>query len=197
MKLSSGLYIFAFSSLVLLSASCTLRYKQEVKAEEKNPEFIFQGTKYTKYEKSRPVAMVQASSMEKYRNSDAVYAKDVNFSTYDSNGQIENDGSCGLLYADTTKEVYELFDGIQLFSGAFGASFSANVLHWNGKNQQLTGGRNDFVFIEKDDTSIYGSGFSASGVSGTYTFKNSVEGKIETQSVQEAQAAANLHEGGE
>lgn len=190
MKLSSVLFALTFS-LIFLNASCSLKYNQTDNAEEKNPEFIFQGTKYSKYEKSRQVATVQAESMEKYKNSDAIYAKDVNFSTYGSNGQVENDGSCGLLYADTTKEVYEFFDGIQLYSGAFGASFSANVLHWNGKNQQLTSGRNDYVFIEKDDTSIYGSGFSASGVSGTFSFKNSVEGKIETQAVQDAQSTAN------
>ena len=58
--------------------------------------------------------------------------------------------------------------------------FYANILRWNEKTEQLTSGRSDMVKIEKDDTSIRGSGFSADGVSKQFSFSGNVTGNIET-----------------
>lgn len=189
MTFNSGLKVL-FALSIFSFASCSLKYEQPVSADEKNPEFIFSGANYTRYEKSQPVANLQAEKMERYRQSDAVYAQNVQFETYDKNQSVDNDGSCGLMYADTSRQLYEFYNGIRLFSNSFGASFSADNLRWDGKNQQLTSGRTDYVLIEKDNTTLYGSGFSASGVSGKFVFKNSAEGKIESESVEQAQNQA-------
>ena len=55
------------------------------------------------------------------------------------------------------------------------------MLKWNGKTEQLTGGRKDTVRVEKDGTVLYGTGFSASGVSKTFSFAGTVSGEIETK----------------
>ena len=55
------------------------------------------------------------------------------------------------------------------------------MLRWNGKTEQLTGGRRDTVRIEKDGTIIYGTGFSASGVSKKFGFAGTVSGEIEAK----------------
>ena len=62
---------------------------------------------------------------------------------------------------------------------------SADSLRWNGKSEQLTSGRNDMVKIEQNDTVMYGSGFSASGVSKKYAFTGVVSGEIKQNKVQE------------
>ena len=55
------------------------------------------------------------------------------------------------------------------------------MLKWNANNEQLTSGRGDIVRVEKDDTVIRGSGFSASGISKTFSFRGNVTGDIETE----------------
>lgn len=184
------LFILLTLSPIVLN-SCSLKYEQKSMAEEVNPEFLFSNTVYNSYSNGQLTATITAEKMERYKKSNDVYAKNVEFATYNSENAIENDGSCGYMHANPETEFFEFFDGIHLFSNSFGASFSANVLRWNGKNQQLTGGRTDYVFIEKDNTTLHGSGFSASGISGTYLFRNTAEGSVETNSVQEIQNQPN------
>ena len=69
------------------------------------------------------------------------------------------------------------------------------MLKWNGNTEQLTGGRKDTARIEKDGAIIYGSGFSASGVSKSFSFSGSVSGEIETKDNQET--TENTGESGE
>ena len=58
------------------------------------------------------------------------------------------------------------------------------MLKWNGKTEQMTGGRKDTAKLEKDGTVIYGTGFSASGISKSFTFAGSVSGEIEAKDKQ-------------
>lgn len=189
MKINFCIFTILFSLLIF--SSCSLKYDQKKDVEEVNPEFIFENTTFKRYENCNLSAVVTASTMERYKKSQAVYADNVNFSTYNSQNQIDNDGSCGLMMADTKTNDFQFFDGVRLFSNSFGASFSADSLKWNGNNQQLTSGRNDYVLIEKDNTTLYGSGFSASGVSQSFLFKNSAEGSVLTENMQDAQNTAN------
>ena len=94
------------------------------------------------------------------------------------------------------KEIFEFYEGVSLFSSVFGGSFTANVLRWNGKNMQLTGSRNDTVYIEKENTSLSGAGFSGSGISRSYLFKNAAEGTVDTDLAQQTQEEVNTNMGG-
>ena len=187
------LVFLGISTLVLFSSSCSLKYDETINAEEKNPEFIFFDTKLTRYENNSKKAEINTGYIEQYKNSDATYARDVNFKTLDKEGKLETEGKCGLLYFDSKKELYELYDGIKLFNIKQNTRFSADILRWNGKTEQLTSGRTDMVRIEKDDTVIIGSGFSASGISGRFNFTGTVNGNIVTKSEEEksGETAAN------
>ncbi len=182
LKLLSMLGISAFG---LILSSCSLKYDETVSAEEKNPEFVFYDTKLTRYENNSKKAEINTGYLEQYKNSDATYAKDVKFTTLDKEGKLETEGNCGLMYFDSKNELYELYDGIKLFNVKQNTRFSADILRWNGKTEQLTSGRTDMVRIEKDDTVIIGSGFSASGISGRYNFTGMVNGNIVTKSEKE------------
>ena len=175
------IYSLLISAFLIFSFSCSLKYDQTVNAEETNPEFVFTHAKMVRYEKGAESVKVYADSIEQYKDSDITYGKNVSFTTYDDDQEVETEGSCGYLYADSEKEIYELYDGIKIYNKAQNTNFFANMLKWNGKTEQLTGGKRDTAKIEKDGTVIYGTGFSASGVSKTYSFSGTVSGEIEAK----------------
>lgn len=166
---------------MIIFSSCSLKYGENVNAEETNPEFVFKHAKLIRYKNAEESAVVSAESIEQYKNSDITYGKNVTFTTYDEEGKVETEGSCGYLYADTDSEIYELYDGIKIRNNDQNTNFSANMLKWDGKTEQLTGGKRDTAKIEKEGTVIYGTGFSASGVSKTFSFSGTVSGQIETK----------------
>ena len=87
-----SLLICFFGILVgLSSSSCSLKYDEAVNAEEKNPEFVFYNTKLTRYESNKKKAEVNTEYLEQYKNSDATYAKNVNFQTIDKEGKLETE----------------------------------------------------------------------------------------------------------
>ena len=134
----------------------------------------------TRYENLKASLEVQAATLEQYKNSNETYGKDISFISYDKEGKTETEGSCGIIFADTGKKVYELYDNISLYNTPEKMRFSANILKWDGRTEQLTSGRSDMVKIEKDDTIMRGSGFSASAVSKQFSFRGNITGTIET-----------------
>ena len=137
--------------------SCSLKYDQSVNAEETNPEFVFTHANLIRYENGSESVRVYADNIEQYKNSDITYGKNITFTTYDDENKIETEGSCGYLYADSENELYEMYDGIKIYNKSDNTNFFANMLKWNGKNEQLTGGKLDTARIENallGDTSI-------------------------------------------
>ena len=186
---------FVFLIIAVFSiTACSLKYDEIVNAEESNPEFVFNHAKLVRYEKAQEKVVVQADNIEQYKDSSITYGRNVKFLTYDQNHKLETEGSCGYLYADTDAEIYELYDGIKLFSKVQNTNFYADMLKWNGKTEQMTGGRKDTAKLEKDGTVIYGTGFSASGISKSFTFAGSVSGEIETKDKQENDGQEEVQE---
>lgn len=179
--LIKNLYTGLFFVFTLFCLSCSLKYDEVVNAEETNPEFIFDHAKMVRYENNKETVLVKADNIEQYKDSSVTYGKNVKFTTYDKEQKLETEGSCGYLYADTDLELYELYDGIKLFSKVQNTNFFADMLKWDGQTEQLIGGRKDTVRVEKDGTVLYGTGFSASGVSKSFSFSGTVSGEIETK----------------
>ena len=166
--------------LCLVLPSCSLKYAETVNSEDKVPEFVFEDTKMVRYENQKPSLEVTAATLEQYKDSNETYGKDIAFTSYDDEGNVETEGSCGIIFADSGKKLYELYDDIDVYNAPEKMRFYASVLRWNGQTEQLTSGRSDMVKIEKDDTIMRGSGFSASGVSKTFSFRGNITGAIET-----------------
>ena len=133
-----------------------------------------------RYEDQKPSLEVEAGMLEQYKNSNETYGKDISFISYDKEGKTETEGSCGIIFADTGKKVYELYDNISVYKKQKKMRFYANVLKWDGRTEQLTSGRSDMVKIEKDDTIMRGSGFTASAISKNFSFRGNITGTIET-----------------
>ncbi len=177
-------------SFVLLS-SCSLKYSETVKAEDRVPEFVFEDTKMIRYEDMKPSLEVTAATLEQYKDTNESYGKDISFISYDKEGKTETEGSCGIIFADSGKKVYELYDDINVYNVPEKMRFFANVLKWDGATEQLTSGRSDMVKIEKDDTIMRGSGFSASGISKKFSFRGNITGTIETNDEKEEAPVEN------
>lgn len=173
-------YLFALLCISLfVCTSCSLKYREETQAESTNPEFIFTDAQIEQIENNKKTLRVKASLIEKYKNSDNSFAKDVDFKTFEKDGSLESEGKCDYLKMNSQVSEYEMYDNIQLFSKKHNAFFYSDVIKWNGKTEQLISGRNQTVKVKKDDTTIIGSGFSASGVTGKYQFTGVVSGVIE------------------
>jgi len=174
-----------FILLSLFCTSCSLKYSETVNSEDRVPEFVFEETKLVRYEDMTPRLELSAGSLEQYKNTTETYGKDISFISYDKDGKTETEGSCGIIFADTGKKLYELYDDINVYNTPEKMRFYANVLRWDGRSEQLTSGRSDMVKIEKDDTIMRGTGFSASGLSKKFSFRGNITGTIETKDEKE------------
>lgn len=172
--------LFSFVLIIVIS-SCSLKYDETIDVGLNTPEMIFENTHMTRYEDNKITFEMSAEVLEQYKKSSETFARNVSFKSYNSEGDVETEGACGLLSSDTKKEIYELYDDIKLYNLKENTNFFANVLRWNAKTEQLTSGRGDKVQIEKDDAVIRGTGFSASGVSKTFSFRGTITGEIDAK----------------
>lgn len=173
-------YVILLFSTVLFF-SCSVKYEETVRAEDVVPEFTFTQVDLNRYESNKLTVKFTAEKLEQYKNSSESFAKNIEFSSYNKKNELTTEGSCNLLAANTDTEIYTLFDNIQVSSKEDNVKFYSDSLKWNAKTEQLTSGKSNTVKIQKDDATIYGSGFSASGVSKSFSFSGSVSGEIITK----------------
>ena len=135
----------------------------------------------TKYESSKKNVSLKAEQLEQYKSDNSVFAKNAEFETFDSEGKKETSGSCQLISANTKKEIYTLYGQIQLNLPKQEMQIAADSLNFNKKTEQITSGQNSEVKLIKKDIEMSGYGFSASGVSKSFSFVDSVSGTIVTK----------------
>ena len=172
--------VLLITAVCILSA-CSLDYGKSVNVEDSIPEFRFTDATYSQYENNRQTLELAAEKIEQYKSDGSSYARKASFKRYDEKGNLETEGTCDLLSADTQHDLYLLFDNIYMRLHSQDLKIQAKTLRFDGKNEQITSSLEDEVTIEKKDTRILGRGFSASGVSKTFSFADTVEGKVITQ----------------
>lgn len=173
-------YSILLISALFLSFSCSLNYLTGENSEDKIPEFSFKNAQYTKYETSKKNITLKAEQLEQYKSDNAVFAKNAEFETFSKEGKEETSGSCQLIAANTKKEIYTLYGDIKLNLQKQDMKIEADSLNFNKKSEQITSGRNSEVKLTKKDVTMSGYGFSASGVSKSFSFMENVSGTIIT-----------------
>ena len=181
-------FIFLFLSTII-SFSCSLNYNNSENSEGSIPEFCFKNANYTKYESNKKNISLKAAQLEQYKSDNAVFAKNAEFETFDSEGKQDTSGFCNLISANTKKELYTLYGDIQLNLQKQEMKILADALNFNKKTEQITSGKNSEVRLSKKDVEMSGYGFSASGVSNTFSFIDTVSGTITTSEEQESENA--------
>ena len=177
--MTRALYFPAFFS-VIFSFSCSLNYLKSENSEDKIPEFCFKNANYAKYEASKKNITLKAAKLEQYKSDNAVFVSDAEFETFDKEGNAETKGSCELVSANTKKEIYTLYGNINLSLPKQDMTIEADSLNFNKKTEQITSSRTGEVKLTKKDIKVSGYGFSASGVSNSFSFIDSVSGTILT-----------------
>ena len=173
-------YYILLSSVFFLSISCSLNYLTSENSEDKIPEFSFKNAQYTKYETSKKNITLKAELLEQYKSDNAVFARNAEFETFSKDGNEETSGSCQLIAANTKKEIYTLYGDIKLNLQKQDMQILADSLNFNKKSEQITSGKNSEVKLTKKDVTMSGYGFSASGVSKSFSFLENVSGNIIT-----------------
>lgn len=166
-------------SSLFIFLGCSLKYIQSYQDESNVPEFIFTDAVYTKYEDDAKKLSLSAGVLEQYKEGNSMYARDVSFQLLKKTGEIETEGSCKLLSANSDEEKYTLYDDIKIKNFDENLEVTAGSIRWNGKSEQLTSSRNDMVTIKKGDTTMQGSGFSASAISKKFAFTGVITGEFE------------------
>ena len=166
-------------SSLFIFLGCSLKYSQSYQDESNVPEFIFTDAVYTKYEDDAKKLSLSAGVLEQYKEGNSMYARDVSFQLLKKTGEIETEGSCKLLSANSDEEKYTLYDDIKIKNFDENLEVTAGSIRWNGKSEQLTSSRNDMVTIKKGDTTMQGSGFSASAISKKFAFTGVITGDFE------------------
>jgi len=171
--------------IILISlGSCSLNYGRDENSESTIPELNFSNATFKRVEDGQTTISMNAAQLEQYKSDNASFAKDVQFSTYDDNNQLDTEGSCRLLSADTKNKKYGLYNDISLHVNSQSLEITAQALKFDGKTEQLTSNRDSEVSIKKDDMETKGRGFSASGVSKTFSFMYAVDGEVTTEDPQ-------------
>ncbi|WP_407427972.1 LPS export ABC transporter periplasmic protein LptC [Treponema sp.] len=176
MKKSPGFFLI----LSFFSFSCSLEYLKSENSEDSIPEFTFKNANYTKYESNKKNIFLSAEILEQYKSDNAVFVKNAEFQTFSSDGTQETGGECQLIAANTNDEIYTLYGDIKLNLPKQKMSIDAQALNFNKKTEQITSSKDSEVKLTKDNITISGLGFSASGVSKSFSFSNEVSGIINT-----------------
>ena len=160
--------------------SCSLDYETQINADSYTPEFVFTNLTLHRYEKEKLSIELQAELMEQYKGNAASFAKQSEFTTWTSDGNLDTMGMCKLISINSNEKLYTLFGDIHIYNEGEKVNIEADNLRYNGKNEQLTSGKTESVHIFKDDLDLTGLDFSASGVSHSYTFAGKVQGIMQT-----------------
>lgn len=189
-----ALYFLSLAVSVFISFSCSLNYLQGENSEDSIPEFCFKNANYTKYEGNKRNVTLKAEQLEQYKSDNAVFAKNASFETFDDEEEMETGGSCQLIAADTKKEIYTLYGDILLSLPKQDMEIAADTLNFNKKTEQITSGKSSEVRLTKKDISMQGYGFSASGVSKSFSFIDTVSGTINTSDAGESSSEESYEE---
>lgn len=166
----------------LLLSACSLDYGEQVNASAQVPELTFRNSTYSRYQDGKLSVRLEADTLEQYKGTQGSFAGNAHFLTWSDSGELETEGTCALLGINSSTEIYTMFSNILLKNYKQNMEIKAQNLKWNGKTEQLTSGKTDTVFLHRDNMELYGTGFSASGVSQTFSFDAPVSGTIETAS---------------
>ena len=85
-----------------------------------------------------------------------------------------------LISANSKNEIYTLFGNINLTLPKQDMTIKADSLNFNKKTEQITSSITSEVRLTKKDIEMSGYGFSASGVSRSFSFADTVSGTIVT-----------------
>jgi LPS export ABC transporter protein LptC len=197
---------FATVALVTLSAvaafgfsACSLSgYAPEsASGGEAPPTARFTDYSHTVVERGKKMLELKASSAELYDESKKTVLSDVVFSEFDPDtGELVSLGKAdSAIYHTDTKDA-EFSGSVLLESKRQDAVLQGEYLRWIDKEKRLEGRLDRTVTISRADGSkVSGAGFEAFALSRSFSFRESVEGRIESKAEAETQTKVGAETG--
>lgn len=185
--------------------SCSLSYEVEEPQVSHIPELVFTDVEYLDYEDGMVSMMMHGKQLEQYRDDNALYGREISFSTYDQEGAVSAEGHSDMISINTSGKRYSLLGDVFVNSLEEDFALRAQSLKWDGVREQLAAGVGDAIELvrgnrqrevsfggaarqEGGGTSrieMTGIGFSASAVSRSFQFSGEVSGTIYTRKKQD------------
>lgn len=170
------LLLTVFSVLIFSLSGCSLKYNSELISEENVPQIRLENIVMRRYSDNKKNLELTSSIYEQYKNASQSYARNASFTLYDSDMNETSKGVTGIISSNSSDQIFALFDGIEFYDQNQNIKIAGDSLKWNGKTEQLVSAKNSEITIKKDDLVITGKDFSASAVSNTFLFSDSVHG---------------------
>ena len=148
--------------------------------EDKMPELIFTNAEFNRYKDGNISMQLKSEQVEQYKDNGSTYARNPNFSTWNNEKKLDTTGSCNLLSINTKEDIYTMFSDIHIDNSTNDVEIHAQNLKYNGNTKQLTAGKDEEVEIRREGLTMVGTGFSASGVSNSFSFSSDVSGTLIT-----------------
>jgi LPS export ABC transporter protein LptC len=179
-----NLKLAAVALAAALLASCSLAGMTSQEAEgEELPTAVFSDYSHTVVVRGKRNFELKAARAELYETSKRTVLKGVTFSEYDPDtGELLSLGQAeGAVYHTDTKDA-EFSGSVRLESKKQDAVLMSEFLRWIDKDKRLEGRLDRTVTVSRADGSrVSGAGFEASARKRAFSFRESVEGRIESK----------------
>jgi LPS export ABC transporter protein LptC len=169
------------AAAVLLSACSLAGYAQRPADEEELPTLVFTDYDHTLVVRGKRNFELKAARAEVYETSKKTVLTGVTFTEYDpDSGELLSLGKAdSAIYHTDTKDA-EFSGSVRLESKKQDAILQGEYLRWVDKDKRLEGRLDRTVTISRADGSrVSGAGFEAQARSRSFSFRESVEGRIE------------------
>lgn len=161
-----------------LLASCSLNYEDNRKESlHSSPELSFQTVIFNRYENNKITVSVSADKIEQY-TSNVSYAKQASFDFWNEKNERQVTGSCKLMSIQTYKNIFALYDDIQITDIKNESEINASALKWDSGKKFLVSDKSKMVRLSKKKIEIEGTCFSAAEETNSFEFASGVSGII-------------------
>ena len=175
--------ILAASSAAVLFAACSLAGYAAAAASDQDevPTAVFSDYSHTLVVRGKKNFELRATLAEVYETSKKTVLTDVTFSEYDPDtGKLLSFGKAdSAIYHADTKDA-EFSGNVRLESKRQDAILQGEYLRWIDKDKRLEGRLDRTIALSRSDGSrVSGAGFEADARRRAFSFRESVEGRIE------------------
>lgn len=178
------------AGLLLYSCSLAGLASQVAAGEEEQPTAVFSDYAHTVVVRGRKNFVLKADKAQLFQTSKRTLLKGVTFSEYDPDtGELLSLGKADeAVYHTDTKDA-EFSGSVRLESKRQDAVLQGEFLRWIDKDKKLEGRLDRTVTISrKDGSNVSGAGFEVDTRRRSFSFRESVEGRIESKSETKAES---------
>ncbi|WP_010258024.1 LPS export ABC transporter periplasmic protein LptC [Treponema primitia] len=193
---SSYLYTLCGYSfcILLLLASCTFDYGDEVSENEDLPDIVMGNVEYVRVRDGDPVVRFRAQLAERYENRQTMELQNFSFEQFYSHGdEVNATGRAGSALVELESGNIQLENSIIISVNSEDITIETENLSWEDEKRILAGRNEDTVVdIQRSDGTVFsGRGFTADVRRRTWVFNGGVEGiYIDTEDDEETEVEA-------